>query len=155
MRTIVLISLAFLTSMFCRAEDAFGTWKMNLARSQFSDNSHYPRAVTLRIESHEKGELFTYQKITSKGQIVTISTVLHLDGKERGAQLNLCPESSGTKSSRRLDRRTVEVLHKCVSGEWIRFVRRLGPRPTELVLEFTERQSDGRVLVQRFVMEKQ
>ena len=49
----------------------------------------------------------------------------------------------------------MEILHKCASGEWTRFVRRLASTPKELVLEITEQHTDGRRFERRLVLEKQ
>ena len=153
MRATTLIPWMILFSTSCWAQDMFGTWKMNPVRSQFSDDNHHPRAVTVRIEPHEKGEVFTYDRITSNGQAETISTVLYFDGKERNYQRGEC---SGTKASRRLDKRTVEIVTKCDGRFWARFTLRLPPQPNELILDISEiRLSDGRRFDRHLVLEKQ
>src|SRR5882762_9373141 len=122
----------------CWADGAYGTWKT--------------KTLTVRIEPHVKGEVFTLDKIDGDGRITTSSTILYLDGKPRDFEE---PKCSGTQSSRRVDSRTVEILRKCASGEWTRFVRRLAVQPKELVLEITEQHTDGRRLDRRLVLEKQ
>lgn len=77
--------------------------------------------------------------------------ILYLDGEPRDFQDFVC---SGTQSSRRVDGRTVEILRKCESGVWIRFVRRLSAQPKELILKITEQLSDGRRVERRLVLEK-
>ena len=144
MRIVPLLMLAAV----CCAEVEFGTWKVNSARSQ----DPYPKSLTVRFEPHAKGELFTLDRIDGGGRTTTSSTILYLDGKPRDFQDLGC---SGTQSSRRVDSRTVEILRKCESGEWTRFVRRLAAQPKELVLEITEQQSDGRRFERRLVLEKQ
>jgi hypothetical protein len=54
-----------------------------------------------------------------------------------------------------VDKGTVEILRKCATGKWTRFVRRLSAQPNELALEITEQQSDGRRFERRVVLEKQ
>jgi len=66
----------------CSAQDAFGTWKMNPARSTFVGDPH-PRAITVRIEPHAKGQTFTFDRIRSNGQATTFSIILYMDGKDR------------------------------------------------------------------------
>jgi hypothetical protein len=51
-----------------------------------------------------------------------------------------CRQVVGRTSGVSVDDRTVEILRKCAKGGWTRFVRRLGARPKELVLEITEEQ---------------
>ena len=132
------------------AEDAFGSWKMNPSRSTFRLDPK-PRSLTVRIELHANGEVFTVDKIERDGRATSDSTILYLDGKPRDFQDLGC---SGTQSSQRVDSRTVEILRTCANGEWTRFVRRLATG-SELVLEITAQRSDGRRVERRLVLEKQ
>ncbi len=109
-----------------------------------------PISLTLRIEPHAKGEVFTVDKIERDGRATSESTILYLDGKQRDFQDVDC---SGTQASQRVDSRTVEIVRTCATGEWTRFIRRLNTR--ELILEITERQRDGRRVERRLVLEKQ
>src|SRR5262249_39593229 len=76
MRTILL-----LLGVLGWADDVFGTWKVNSAHSTFVEDPH-PRAVTVRIEWHAKGEVFTLDQIRGNGQAVTTSNLLP---RRRGA----------------------------------------------------------------------
>ena len=147
MRTILLMLLLGAPGW---AEDAFGIWKMNQARSTFAGDPDL-RAVAVRIERHSKGEVFTLDQIRGNSQAVTTSMILYLDGKERDFQGDSC---FGTQSSRRVDQRTIEIVYRCHDG-WTRCIRRLPPGPKELVLEITEHRSDGRRFDRRLVLEKQ
>jgi hypothetical protein len=147
MRAIPLIMLLTTTTW---AADPFGTWKMNPTRSTFIGDPH-PRAVTVRIERHAKGEVFTFDRIRGDGQAVTTSTILYLDGKEREFQGEAC---SGTQASRRIDRQTVEIIYKC-QDRLIRFTRLSPPVPSELIFDITEQFTDGRRFERHLVLEKQ
>ena len=149
-----LISLMILLSTSCWAQDEFGTWKMNPARSKFIVGPH-PRAATVRIEPNGKGEIFTYDRITSDGQAVTISTILYLDGKERNGQPPVCSGGSGTQSSRRLDERTVEFTTKCANGLWGHFLHRLLPDAHDLIFDMTEGEPNGLRIQRQLILEKQ
>ncbi len=120
------------------AGDAFGIWKM--------------KNLTVRVEPHTKGEVFTLDKIDGDGRATSDSTILYLDGKARDFEDFEC---SGTQSSRRVDTRTVEILRQCASGAWTRFVRRLSAQPKELVLEISEQRPDGRRFERRLMLERQ
>ncbi len=130
------------------AGDAFGIWKVNRLRS----GDPYPTNVTVRFEPHAKGEVFTIERIDGDGLTTTSSTILYLDGKPRDLD---DPKCRGTQSSRRVDSRTVEILHKCSSGESTLFVRRLAVHTKELMLDITEQNPDGRRFERRLVLEKQ
>ena len=130
------------------AGDAFGIWKVNPIRSRDA----FPKSLSVRFEPHPKGEVFTLDRIDGDGRTSTSSTILYFDGKARDFQDHGC---SGTQSSRRVDSRTVEILHKCASGAGTQFVRRLSDQPNELVLEIMEQRADGRRLERRLVLEKQ
>jgi len=54
-----------------------------------------------------------------------------------------------------VDNESVEILRKCASGEWSRFVRRSAAEAKELILDITEQHPDGRRFERRLVMEKQ
>jgi hypothetical protein len=148
MRAIALLIL-FATS--CLGEGAFGTWKMNPARSTFSGSSH-PESITIRIEPHAKGEVFTLDKTGRDGRATTSSTILYLDGKSRDFQDEDC---SGTQSSRRVDTTMVEIARNCNSSKHSRIVRRLATQPKDLILDVTEQLPNRRSLVSRLVLEKQ
>jgi hypothetical protein len=149
MRTVPLL---ILLAAACWAYDgAFGTWKMNATRSTFAGDTQ-PKSFTLRIEPHGKGEVFTLDRIEADGRTTTSSSILYMDRKERDYRE---PGCSGTQSSRRVDSQTVEILRKCTSGAWTRFVRRLSAQPKELVLEITEQHPNGRRFERRLVLEEQ
>jgi hypothetical protein len=136
-----------------RAEDASGIWKMKPTRSTFTGDTHtQPQALTVRIEPHAKGEVYTVDRIAADGRATTLSTILYFDGKPRDFKGLQC---SGTQSSRRVDSRTIEILRLCASGLRIRFIRRLAAPPNEMVLELTEQQPDGRRFERHLVLEKQ
>ena len=135
----------------CWAGAAYGTWKLNAARSTFAGDTQ-PRSLTIRIEPHTKGEVFTLDRIEADGRATSSSTVLYLDGTEREFRDAQC---SGTQSSRRIDGQTVEILHKCASGSWTRLVRRSPASAKELIIEIMEQRNDGRRYERRLVLDKQ
>jgi len=144
------ILLMWLLGTSGSGEGEFGSLKMNRDRSIFRTDPR-PRSLTLRIEPHAKGEVFTLYEIEPDGRAISDSTILYLDGKPRDFG---DPSCSGTQSSQRVDSRTVEILRRCRNGEWTRFVRQLATR-RELVLEITARQFGGRQVERRVVLEKQ
>lgn len=133
------------------AGDAIGTWQMNPARSTAAADPR-TKSITIRIESHAKGEVFTLDRIEADGRATTSSTILYLDGHPHEFQE---PGCSGTQTSRRLYSQSVEILRTCAGGGWIRFVWRLSARPDELVLEVTEQQAGGHRIKRRLVLDKQ
>ena len=147
MRALVLLSIVVTTGW---AEPAFGTWQLNAARSTLAGDIR-PKSLTVRIEPHAKGEVFTLDRVEADGRNTTSSTILYLDSEPRQFQDFGC---SGIQSSRRLDSQTVEILRMCASGERIRFIRRSTPPAKELVLEITEQKLDGRRVERRLVLEK-
>src|SRR5215472_1968167 len=143
-------ALMFLFGASGWAGGAFGTWMMNPARSTLASYPR-PKSITIRIESHAKGEVFTLDRIEADGRATTSSTLLYLDGKLRDFHDLAC---SGTQSSRRVDSQTMEILRTCANGGWIRLVRRSSTKPNELVLEITEQQAGGRRFERHLVLEK-
>ena len=135
----------------CKAGGPFGIWKMNPARSTPTVDLRL-KSLTVRVEAHAKGEVFTLEQIDGDGRNTTASTILYLDGKPRDFADHGC---SGTQSSRRMDTQTIEILRTCASGGWTRFVRRLSSaQPNELILDITEQHGDGRRSERRLVLEK-
>ena len=106
----------------------------------------------MRIEPHAKGEVFTLDRTEANGKATSSSILLYLDGTARAFEDAGC---SGTQSSRRVDSRTIEIFRDCTGGRRIRFIRRSGPQPNELVLEITEQHADGRRFERRLALEKQ
>jgi hypothetical protein len=144
MRTALLLMLLGATSW---AGDAFGVWKLNPARSTLVENQ---KSVTVRIEPHTRGEVFTLDTMTADGRASTFSTILYFDGKARNFQDSPC---SGTQSSLRVDSRTVEILRECGGGRRVRLIRRTESSGV-LILEVSERNSEGRHLDRRLVLER-
>jgi len=99
-------------SAVCWAGAAYGTWKLNAARSTFAGDSQ-PRSLTIRIEPHTKGEAFTLDRIEADGRATSLSTILYLDGTEREFRDGEC---SGTQSSRRMDGEPVEIVTSAGAG---------------------------------------
>lgn len=130
------------------AEDAFGVWKLNQARSTLAENQ---KSMTLRIEPHRQGEVFTVDTVAVDGRASTSSTILYFDGKPRHFQDSAC---YGTQSSRRLDSQTVEILRECANGGLTQVIRRIAAPPGVLILEIFDQHSDGRRTERRLVMEK-
>ncbi len=123
---------------------------MNSARSTLVRDSR-PKSITIRIESHTKGEVFTLERIEADGRRTTSSSLLYLDGKPRDFEDAGC---TGTQLSRRLDGETVEILRTCTNGGLIRLVRRFAAEPNELVLDITEQEASGRRVERHLVLEK-
>src|SRR5207247_2301244 len=109
-----------------------------------------PKSLTVRIEPHAKGEVFTVDRVETDGRSTSSSTILYFDGEPRKFQDFVC---SGIQSSRQVDSRTVEILRICTGGEWIRLIRRSAVPPKELILEITEQRLDGRRVERRLVLE--
>jgi hypothetical protein len=145
-----LILLLVLLTGAAWSEVAFGTWRMNAARSTLGGDIR-PKSVTVRIEPHAGGEALTLDRVEADGRATSYSTILYLDGEPRQFQDFAC---SGIQSSRRVDGWTVEVLRMCASGAWLRWVRRSVVQSKELVLDVTEQSTDGRRIERRLVLEK-
>ena len=128
-----------------------GTWKMNAARSTFTGGTPF-KSLTVRIERHPKGEVFTLYRIETDGRATNYSTILYLDGEPRRFEDFGC---SGLQSSRRADERTVEIVRMCASGVWMRLLWRASAKANELVLEITEAAADGRRFDRRLTLERQ
>ncbi len=129
----------------------YGTWKINAAKSTFAGGSPF-KSLSVRIERHPKGEVFTLDRIEADGRTTSSSTILYLDGEPRPFEDFGC---SGIQSSRRADERTVEIVRMCASGGWMRLLRRASAKSNELVLEIVEQSADGRRFDRRLTLERQ
>lgn len=136
-----------ISTLFSAIGQTFGTWKLNAARSGAPFKS-----LTVRIERHDKGEVFTLDRFETDGRTNSSSTILYLDGEPRRFDDFEC---SGIQSSRRTDERTVEIVRMCASGGWMRLLRRALAESNELVLEITEQSANGRRFDRRLTLEKQ
>jgi len=147
-----IVPLIMLAAAACWSADAaFGTWKLNAARSTFAGDTQ-PKSLTVRIEPHAKGEVFTLDRTEANGRATSSSILLYFDGTARAFQDAGC---SGTQSSRWVDSRTVEIFRDCASGRWTRVIRRSGAQQNELFLEITEHHPDGRRFERHLALEKQ
>src|SRR3954447_16088113 len=67
MRVLLLSTLLSATCFGQGPEGTSGTWKMNAARSTFAGGAPF-RSLTVRIERHPKGEVFTLDRIETDGR---------------------------------------------------------------------------------------
>jgi len=148
MRTIFLLTL--IVTGNC-AESAFGTWKVNPNRSIFKGIGA-PKSLTVRIEPHAKGEVFTLERVEIDGRATSSSSILYFDSASRDLQDFDCV---GTQSSRRLDGRTIEIRRSCASSDAIWFVRHSNDKARDLIIDITERRGAGPNLDWHLVLEKQ
>jgi len=130
MRTVLVIAIAAV----CQADSTFGTWKMNAARSTFTGGGQ-PKSLSVRIEPHAKGEVFTLDRVASNGSATSSSSILYLDGTPREIQDFDC---AGTQSSSRLDGRTIEIKRTCAGTEGTWLIRQSLRASTELLIDITE-----------------
>ena len=131
-------------------EGASGTWKLDAAGSTLTGAPF--KSLTVRIERHPKGEVFTLDRVEADGRTTSSSTILYLDGEPRRFEDFGC---SGTQSSRRADARTIEIVRVCASGRWTRLLRRASAKSNELVLEIAEQSADGRRFDRRLTLKRQ
>jgi len=129
----------------------FASSFLECAFSTFAGGSPF-KSLTVRIERHPKGEVFTLDRIETDGRATSSSTILYLDGEPRRFEDFGC---SGIQTSRRADDRTVEIVRMCRSGGWMRLLRRASAKSNELVLEIAEQSADGRRFDRRLKLEKQ
>jgi hypothetical protein len=115
-------------------------------------NGSRPKTISVRMEPHAKGEVFTVDRVAADGRTTSSSTILYLDGAPRDFEDFGC---SGTQTSRRVDGRTMEILRKCSNGEWSRFVLRFAGQPKDMLVEMTEGQPNGGRSEQRLILEGQ
>ena len=149
MRTLPLVSLLLLAGAPNSTQDIWGTWTMNPSRSRLGPQD--AGAITVRIEPHAKGEVFTYERTGPNGRATLFSVVLYFDGQERSSQSHGC---AGTLHSRRLEDGVVEIVWRCQGGSSIRFVRRR-TNTDDMVLDETEHQPNRAAVERRLVLEKQ
>src|SRR6476620_9916948 len=149
---VLLVSM--LLSAACLGQGPDGTpgiRKLNPARPTFAGGAPF-KNLTLRIERHPRGEVFTLDRVEADGRTTNYSTILYLDGEPRRFEDFGC---SGIQLSRRADERTVEMVRMCASGGWMRLLRRASAKADELLVEITEQSADGRRFDRRLTFEKQ
>ena len=148
MRTVLLIA----TAAVCAANSTFGTWKMNPARSTFTGRGQ-PKTLSVRIEPHAKGEVFTLDRVESDGRATSSSSILYLDGAPREIQDFDC---AGAQSSLRLDSRTVEIRRQCANSDGTWLVRHSTQQSKDLLLDIKENQRQaGPECEWHLILEKQ
>ena len=147
MRTAVLL-IAF-DAAFCGAS-MLGTWKMDSTRSSFFGATP-PKSLTVRIEPHVRGQVFTLDRIEADGRSISSSSILYLDSTPRDLQDFGC---SGTQSSRRLDDQTIEIRRVCTSIDWTWFLRQSAQNSKELTVEVIGKSRSGPSFEWRLVLKK-
>lgn len=144
------MALIILLGCPCAAQEAFGTWKMDPARSILDSSD--TRALTVRIESHPKGEVFTVERLRRNGQTETWSAILYMDGKPRDSPRLDCP---GTLASRRLENSSVELLWSCENDRVMRSIRHTPSNTNHLILDETESRPNHPDQSRHIVLQRQ
>ena len=145
----IVLLLAFVAVL--PANSMFGIWKMNPARSTFMGRPK-PKSMSVRIEPHAKGEVFTLDEVESDGRATSDSSILYFDGVPRSFQDFDC---AFAQSSRQLDSRTIEIRGKCAGNEWTWFVRQSMEQSKDLIIDITEMRLGHPRVEWRVVLEKQ
>jgi hypothetical protein len=70
MRTILILTVC---STACCAGSLLGTWRIDRARSWFAVPDH-PQSLTVRIEPHAKGRVFTLDRLEADGRTTVSAT---------------------------------------------------------------------------------
>ena len=148
MRTILILTVC---STACCAGSLLGTWRMDRARSWFAGPDQ-PRSLTVRIEPHAKGRVFSLDRLEGDGRNTSFNSVLYFDGIFRAIQDFAC---SGMQSSRWQDERTIEIRRACSNSEAVWRVRESAENSKELTIEITEKSRGGSTLGWRVVLRKQ
>ena len=133
------------------ADSRFGTWKVNIQRSVFPAD-RAPKRLTVRIEPHAKGEVFTLDRLETDGRATSSSSILYFDGTPRDLQDFDCV---GIQSSRRLDRGTFEIRRICAASDEVWVVRHSGNKSDELSIDITEKRHPGPNLDWHLALKKQ
>src|SRR5438874_12739307 len=111
---VLLLSALLSAACFGESLEDTGTWKMNAARSTFAGGVPF-KSLSVRIERHPKGEVFTLDRIETSGQTTNYSTILYLDGEPRRFEDFGC---SGIQLSARAAGRTGAVGGRNGRGGW-------------------------------------
>jgi hypothetical protein len=113
---------------------AFGTWKLNPAKSR-DQTARLPKSATLRYEPNEEGEISTWYSVRADGSSETNSQILHLDGKDYACDDPSMPERLDSVSSRRLDARRTEIVYKNAGRAVLRLVRIVSADGKQMTLD--------------------
>jgi hypothetical protein len=127
-----------------------GTWKMDSARSSFIGATP-PKSLTVRIEPHVRGEVFTLDRIEADGRAISSSSILYLDGTPRDLQDFEC---SGTQSSRRLSAQVMEIRRVCATVDWTWLLRQSLQNSEELTVEISGKNRRGPSFEWRLVLRR-
>ena len=77
---VVCLALPALTLAQNSADPRVGTWKLNLAKSNFG-GMPAPQSETRTIEAHGKGEKISFKGVAADGSPIAFSITTNLDGK--------------------------------------------------------------------------
>ena len=86
-RIVSLIMLSIFAFQARATDPVFGIWRLNAARSTFAGDTQ-PRSLTVRIEPHVKGEVFTLDRTETNGRSTSSSVLLYFDGRGRTSVLD-------------------------------------------------------------------
>src|ERR1700752_1468788 len=104
----VLLVADFVSVSAQASDPRVGTWKLNVAKSQYSPGPP-PQSSTLKIEPSGQGEKVTTEGVNAQGERVATQYTANFDGKDyplTGSQ------NANTVSLKRIDARTTERIDK-------------------------------------------
>jgi hypothetical protein len=104
----ILLGLALATTVL--AEDPFpGTWKLNVAKSQFNPPSSAVKSILVKIEAQENGLKFIFDVVDAAGKSTHYEEAPKFDGKDYAVKGD--PETD-TVALKRMGANGFEVLNK-------------------------------------------
>lgn len=95
------------TSLVFAADPFIGSWNANMEKSQ-TDPNHRAKQAGMRFEEASEGYRLTVSGINGKGETVSNTIVLYLDGKEHPAP----GEENAMMSASKPDPLTLELVGK-------------------------------------------
>ena len=146
------IALIVLLGASCWAQDAFGTWKLNAAKSRFDGPP--PKAISVRYEPQAEAEIWTFYQIRADGISETISQTLHFDAKDYPCGDLGLEERPDTVVSRKPDARTAEVFYKKSGRVARRVVRTVSADGRQITVEIRITPEKGPAVERRLVFER-
>jgi hypothetical protein len=103
---VLCFALSGLTLAQNSADPRVGTWKLNLAKSNFV-GMPAPKSLTRTIEAHGQGEKITYKGVAPDGSPIAFSITTNLDGKPVPFVGTGVAGGADTDAPKRIDSHTV------------------------------------------------
>ena len=113
--TVLILAAVVSGPLLAQSDPAFGTWKLNLAKSKYS-NAPAPKSLTRTVEAQDNGFKVSYEGVSADGSQIAYGFTARLDGSDFAISGSGTPAGADFISLKRINMNTTEATFRKGGG---------------------------------------